>query len=351
MSNTRKCSSCGGDLIYVPSEFVFKCAKCHKGYLISDLESNGCVTYNKIDMKGYIKEIDTSNQKVVAKCPNCGGNFVGAGTNMAKYCEYCGAHLVVDFHKYSNLKPDGIIPFRFDKEQVISRFSQEIKKKFFIPNSFKKNLSNGRVESIYIPAFSFRCQSENIYEGKLEKNVDDEGEDRLYFSTFNISGSKMCIDDDLLIECSEYMDQKTLNEIKPFHFQDMQKFDEAFIAGYSVEHLNKKLSEVREEVDEIHKSHVRKMILRDYSYDKVKFLDINTNYTRAEYVYTLLPTYKITYSYKDKQYNTFMNGQTGKLCHNVPRSLAKILFTILGVLCILGGVSLLFFVLTIIRFF
>ena len=44
------------------------------------------------------------------------------------------------------------------------------------------------------------------------------------------------------------------------------------------------------------------------------------------------------YKYKEKTYNTLMNGQTGKVGGNVPRSKIKITLFVLMLILIFGGI-------------
>ena len=113
-----------------------------------------------------------------------------------------------------------------------------------------------------------------------------------------------------------------------------------YILGYSVEHYNKNATEniptYKDEVGLI----LRGQILSKYHYDGVDYLNIDTNYSNEQYRYYVLPMYRFDYEYKKKKYITYMNGQTGKVDGNVPKSKLKITFAILIPLLIMLAIIL-----------
>ena len=108
--------------------------------------------------------------------------------------------------------------------------------------------------------------------------------------------------------------------------------------GYSVENFDKKLQDTKSMLREIVNSRVRRSILDHYSYDGVDFLDIKTEYKSSYYARVILPTYRFSYRYGKKDYNTYVNGQTGKVGGNVPRSKFKIFAFVLGIVAVVSTV-------------
>lgn len=329
MKSVSKCSKCGGGLQFSPSGQNLVCQKCQSTFELP-IEK---MQFHEIDMESVIKDSKVEMNSI--RCMSCGAILNENKFNIARKCEYCGSHLVEDFGKELSVNPDGIIPFAFDKGVAKEKYLKAIKGKFFAPNNIKNGKTPYIVDSIYIPAYQFNCDTSSEYEGKLE-NRDEDSEGNTIYNSFRIRGVKDHIDKDVTIECSNYLTQMTLEKIKPFDMSTIKKFDSGFIMGYSVEHLNEKLSKVREMAKEINNKHIRSAILREYSYDRVSYLNVRTQYKSTYFAYIILPTYRISYTYKDKKYETFMNGQTGKLYHKYPKSAGKIVGLILSILAIVG---------------
>lgn len=329
MTSVSKCSSCGGDVKFSPSNQCLMCAKCQKSYQLP-VEK---VLYHAIDMSAPIKEEKHTNFKI--RCMECGAPLKSDSLNISGKCEYCGSNLIEEFGEELNVSPDGIVPFTFDRDVAKKKYLEEMAGKFFAPKEIKKGKVPFTIESIYIPTYQFRCNTHSEYEGKLEDR-DEDSEGNTIYRSFRVRGAKDFMDDDITIECSNYLTQMTLEKIKPFQMKDIRKYDKGYILGYSVEYMNEKMSKVRDMAKQINDRHIRSAILNDYSYDRVSYLNVETKYNSSHCAYVILPTYKISYTYKNKKYDTFMNGQTGKLSNDYPKSKGKIMGFVLAILAVAG---------------
>lgn len=328
----KKCKNCGAVLSFDPSIQNLKCKTCSSEV---DFKKSNDYAKHSIDMERVFEEIDNQESITTMHCSNCGAMFKGDKKTMSTTCSYCGANLVIDFENKTGIQPDACIPFAFDRIAASAKFNEGIKKKWFLPNKFKKSPPESSIESVYIPAFTFNCTTNNRYTGQLIEEYKDSDGDSQY-SYRRISGNEVVYSKDLMVECSEYMTQTTFNTIKPFDTYDAYKFKEEFIMGYSVEYYNRKMEDVKNLVKKMIERNIKDQILKNYSYDRVDYLNIDTKYTFAEYSYIILPTYRVNYKYNNKEYSTFMNGQTGKVGGNLPRSGLKISAFIIGILLALG---------------
>ena len=329
----KKCTSCGGSLIFNPSTGNLYCLNCGNQ---KEIKQNQNFLVHKFDMNVELDETDTVPKVLGSHCPSCGAVFEGNKYTISDICEYCGANLVADFSLTSKSSPDACIPFAFDKEIAKQKFKQGLKKKWFLPNKLKSGAFKNNIESVYVPAYLMNIQSENQYYGRLyTKSRRSDGSTKTYYK--NIAGVENIITRNITIECSSAINQLTFDNIKPFDFSSLVKFNSDYLLGYSVEYFDKKIEDVKSLVKEIVASDVRKTILRGYVYDGIDYLHINTKYTNSEYSKIILPTYKVSYKYKNKQYVTYMNGQTGKVGGNLPRSALKIFMFVLGIVIGVGA--------------
>ena len=338
MSRSNKCDKCGGSLEYHPCSGNLLCKKCGE---FENFDTSNDYTKHSFDMEVEVVEPEFNPKVSTLHCSSCGAIFKAKTINMSDTCTYCGTHLTMDFTLSKNSEPDGCIPFAFDKEEGKKKFLEGLKKKKFIPNDLKKQLPNNEIESVYIPSYLFRIETENDYYGRLyDTDRDSNGNSKRRYR--KISGKQNFTTDKILIECSSQINQLTLDKIRPFDVGHLKKFKSEYLMGYSVEYYDRKLQEVKSLVKESVKYDVRKRILSGYSYDGVDYLDINTRYTNCKYSRILLPTYRFTYKYGNKEYKTYLNGQTGKLGGNLPRSKFKITALVLGILAVIGVIAYLF---------
>ena len=328
----KKCKKCGGVLIFDPNTCGLMCNKCSEH---QDFERTNDYNKHSFLMTDHTDEgIDMSQVKF--HCPSCGASFEGKTYSLSDICSYCGGHLVANLNE--NGLPDAIIPFAFDKQTAKKIFKTGMGKKWFLPNKFKKEPPMDLIESICIPAYLCEIETDSSYKGRIYENkTDNDGNSSRYYKM--ISGTELVATKDIMIECSSYLSQTTLNQIKPYYFTKLYKFRPEFLYGYSVEYYDKNLDKCKGIIEEIVKSNIRMQILRHYRYDGVDYLNINTVYDECKYSKIVLPSYRVKYTYKQKEYSTFLNGQTGKIGGNIPRSKLKIGFFVGGIVAAICALS------------
>ena len=179
------------------------------------------------------------------------------------------------------------------------------------------------------------------YNGKLatdHTSTDSNGRRHTSTSYKHISGTKNMQHSNILVETSSHIDQNVFASLKPYNLNELVDYKNEFILGFSVEHYDQALDLCKKIADGIIDERIRSTILSGYSYDRVCFLDIDTARSQQKYAYYLVPTYKFDYTYKNKKYTTYMNGQTGRVGIGVPKSPTKITFFVLGILAIIGAI-------------
>ncbi|MBE5739021.1 MAG: hypothetical protein E7354_04780 [Clostridiales bacterium] len=331
-----KCESCGSELYFNPEDRGLKCKACGRVDFF-DVEDEYSKKTIELETLTVISK-DEIAKKSVTRCDSCGASFTGQYVTLATKCEYCGGNMVVDD---AASHPDACVPFSFNKEAASIKFAEGVKKKFLAPRAFKKNPKPESIESIYVPAFSFSTQVDAAFSGELYENETDSDGDT-YKRRFRINGTEYATINNVLVECSDYLTQTELKQIEPYYMNETKKFNQAFVYGYSVEYYNRTVEESAKIAREIVQERVKKKILSRYDYDGVNSLNVDYNYHDSTYSYLLLPTYRVNYKYKNKEYSTVMNGQTGKIGGNTPTSKWKIFWIVLGILAVFGGVVALF---------
>ena len=327
---TTDCKGCGGSLVYNPSSQSLLCQKC--GGLTEINKDVNYERHSNTNLK-INEEIQTKN------CPNCGAILTHEELEVGKKCAYCNSDILLNF----TTTPDAVIPFAFNKQKAIEYYNKHVKKRWFLPNNFKKNPKFSSMEGCYIPSFALNCKTHSTYSGRLATTHSDS-KGNTYTTYRNISGSIDLDFDNTFIESSSKLTQSEITTILPFKINEENpayKFDSGFIRGYSVENNNTTLAEVYNTHDTLIKSKIKSHILSRYHYDRVCSFNLDAEIFDITYSYILLPVYEINIKYKDKDYKTFLNGETGKLGSNLPKSGWKIAGFIIMLVLIFFGVPLL----------
>lgn len=332
-----KCDNCGGNLIFSPKLQKLYCTNCDsvKDIIVVKEYEKHPTSEMPNDYTGYESWVESVK---VANCSNCGSQIVFDAHKFADVCPYCGSNYVAETDTLPSLVPDAVIPFKFDSNKAGEEFAARVKKKIFVISAFKKKLPEKDIKGVYIPSFAFDSDSMSQYTGVLVENEIHRHGDRteIVKKRRNINGTKSVDHRDITIESSSLINQVNLNSICPFNMGQSVKFNEDFIRGYAVEHFDTKIEECHKVAINVMDNRIRDAILSGYRYDEVERLDVKTTYSNEKYAYRLLPIYRFEYHFRNKQYITYMNGQTGKIGGKLPYSKLKItLAVILGIIIFL----------------
>ena len=343
-ADDSSCPSCGATMRYNPEKQKLYCDNCQT---CKDIEFEALLMKHDWDEKDRLKDLkDFAEETKALKCPNCGANVILNKYEYSKECPYCGSNLVDRSAENSNLAPDGILPFMFSDEVASKLYRDGIKKKWFVPNAFKKAPPTENIKGIYIPSFGYDADTTSNYSGQLATDHttrDSNGHTHTYTTYQNISGTYKSEQRDILVETSSKINQDQFEKIKPYSMDKSVAFKQGFIMGYTVEAYENSLEECKKIADELMDGIIRSQILSKYHYDRVVYFKMSTEQTNNKYMYYLLPIYKCDYTYKNKKYTTLMNGQTGKVGGGYPKSPVKITFFVLfWILVAIGIVFLLF---------
>ena len=342
-SSNSQCANCGGNLTFNPATQKLKCLNCGSEFGFNRTRKQ---------VKHLIKETNenASSHREWAKdlkavrCNTCGAKVMLSGLEITQKCPYCGSDYVVDTDSLAGLKPDVVLPFSITEQQAGELFKKVVKKKLFVPRSFKKNLPIENIRGLYLPIFTFDADAYVEYDGELEKDKEkknSKGETVKYTETFRIYGDKNFYQRDWVSESSSKISQKDINELLPFDFNETYAYTNDFLRGYPVEHYEESMMSNYRDTQECMKTQMKSDILSQYDYDRVKTFNMKISWSNELYSYRLMPVYCIDLKYKNKPYNTYVNGQTGKVGKGYPVSLLKKILFFGGIAIIAIGIIIL----------
>lgn len=333
-ASNKKCKNCGGDLIFNPKTQKLDCEKCGSQFDITMIKY--------LNKNPYVRGIPNQDTHAWArepkkmKCQTCGADIELYGLIITSKCQYCESNYVTDINELPGLKPEAVIPFKFNEEDALGIFQQGIKKKFFVPSSFKKKLPKNQMIGVYVPTFNFDMDTLTKYDGVLEREVRVKRGKEYVTKTerFNISGTQNMIHRNYVIESSDNINDKQITSLLPYDFEESYKYDENFIRGHMAKHYEDDLDKCHDlaktKIDEA----IKQYILSKYNYSRVVSFNAYTTYSNEQYIYKLLPLYNFIFDYKKKQYTVVMNGQTGKVGKGLPISPLKVSIVVFLVIII-----------------
>jgi hypothetical protein len=180
--------------------------------------------------------------------------------------------------------------------------------------------------------------------GNTRTRVVGSGKNRrveTYVVWRNICGTYFDNFDDVLITAGEKFNQKQLDSISPYYTNDGKVYEEKYVLGFASYHYDCEMTDCWAKAKSKMDAVIRRGILSKYTYDKLSYLNVSTSHQGVTYKYVMLPVYVGNFKYKKKLYNFYVNGSTGKVSGKTPKSIWKILSTVLLGVGLVVGLALL----------
>lgn len=157
----QKCPCCGGAVEFNPGTQNIKCPYCDTEFDVAAMEqateksaSIGQDNFNWNSQGTEWKPDEISGMGVYI-CKSCGGEIVADETTGATSCPYCGNPVVMTSHFAGGLKPDLIIPFKYDKKAAKEALNKYIASKKMVPKIFKDQNHIDEIKGVYVPHWLF----------------------------------------------------------------------------------------------------------------------------------------------------------------------------------------------------
>ncbi len=328
----NKCPNCSGELLYDPTSKELKCVQCSS---IIDIPEQDAL----LPKKPYSQHstIETSSiQYTQYKCSTCGKRHIAPVSKDVLYCPSCGA-ATLDKAMGVEYVPDGIIPFMINKEQALLCFKDWLKRRKFAPNNLKKKAKSQTLQGIYSPLYNFDADTFTQYSGVgITEHTDSEGRTRT--SRHPFSGSRAIRYDDFAESANSMVPSDVLRDVANYDFNKIYVYRTEFLYGWIASEVEVNLHEACTRARNNMASDIRDRIKRSLHYDRIENFVCNTTFSNLMYKYLYVPVWINTYKYKEKVYNCYINGVTGKVSGKAPKSFWKIFFTVIGVIAAVAGI-------------
>ncbi|WP_219834985.1 hypothetical protein [Paenibacillus sp. R14(2021)] len=348
------CQGCGGQMMYDTASQTLKCRYCGSERQVEDGTEQAPVEY-ELDFNDEDKASmkDWGAEQQVIKCGNCSGEMLLPANQTAAVCAFCGSPKVLSQGNPGSIRPESVIPFHVSREQAAQAFNAWRKKKWFIPNAFKKGSVSSNLNGIYVPFWTFDTNTDSSYRAEVgvyhyrmetrTRVVNGKTEtytEQVRYTVWHwTSGTYRQFFNDVLIPASGQYDSKLLHKLNDFKLNQLTPYKPEYLSGFIAERYSVSLpagwEEAKSRVDAELQSEIRSGI----SGDEVRFLSIDTRYFDQTYKHILLPIWNANYLYQSKTYRYMVNGETGSVTGRVPRSGWKIAAFVLVCLVLLGVIG------------
>ena len=342
-SDDFRCKNCGGMMRFDPKSGNLKCENCGTE---EELLKN--FTNKRHGINNYENRIKNqiSEGKTIVECSSCGATIEMDAFETSQTCPYCDSNIVLSEKAVSVLEPDGMKPFLVDRKEVGQLFSEWIKKRWFAPNVLKTLYQSGKVTGIYLPYWSFDTDADSEYtaEGGIDRTetYEEDGKikTRIVTDWYFVRGNVQNEFENVIMRASRTLKDSLIRNLGGFNVEDTIDFASGYLSGYNSEIFKVPMRQGYEESKQIMENRIYNTISSDVlrRYDRVRNIRFDVYWSNEYYRLLLLPVYTMSYSFNGKSYQVLINGESGIMVGEYPKSAVKIAFAVIVAIIIAAAI-------------
>lgn len=339
MITPNKCPNCSGELVYDVDSGELKCTHCST---IHTFEKSKDAVEKKMLTPESTIEISKTKYTQFA-CKTCGRKHISATDTPLPRCPSCGDNGLVKTLKI-DFTPDGIIPFKLNKQTALSKFYLWLKTRHFTPNSLRKLAKSQILDAFYLPSFFYDFDTSTHYSGvgittyrapngmthtsrqNFNKTRKDKFTNRIESATSSISSQKM-------------------RKLGNFSLRSVQIYRTEFLYGLYGSQVDCNVCENAENMKRMIAQELTQKVRMSLPYTSIENFICDTTFGDIHYNYIYLPVYKGFYRYKTRDFSYYINGENGTVTGKTPKSFWKIFFFVLGITAVVTGFVYLYYML------
>ncbi len=322
-----KCPCCGGAIEFNSSVQKMKCPYCDTEFEMETLldydkelneESEGQIDFDTDHIETFSDEDDSIRSYI---CQSCGGEIVVDENTAATTCPFCDNPVVMKGNLKGQLKPEFVIPFKYDKKAAMEGFKGHMEGKKFLPKVFKSENHLEDIKGIYAPywLFSSTVDARIRYKATTVRHYSDSRYDYTETSYYSVVRGGDISFDKVPVDGSKRLADDLMESAEPYDFSEAKPFQSAYLAGYVADRYdveeNDCLVRAKERVKQSTEDMFRNTV-KGYTSVVPEHSNINTKQGKANYV--MYPIWLLTTKWNNEDYIFAMNGQTGKFVGNLP---------------------------------
>ena len=340
------CPACGAQAEWNPGKQKLVCPFCgtESPYTVS---ATGAI--EELDLVRALREIPDEargwqTERITVQCQSCKAVSVFAPDRVAQRCEFCGSPAIVPYEEIkSPIRPQSLLPFRVADTSVREQIRRWYKSKWLAPNALKSRALVDTVKGVYIPYWTFDAKVVCPWEAEAghyyyttETYRDNKGNMQTrqvrHVRWEPASGLVKHFFDDEPIPGTRGVNQALLKQVEPFPTNELVAYDRSFLSGFVVEHYQVVLLEAAQASEASMTQKLEAMCAAEVPGDTYRNLVIHPTFSDRTFKHILVPIWLLTYTYGARVFHVLVNGSTGRMAGEYPKSFWKIFFLVVGII-------------------
>jgi hypothetical protein len=344
------CPACGAQAQWNPGRQRLVCPFCGTETPYERDPSTGAIL--EIDLVRTLREMPDELREWrpgarTVQCRSCKAVSVFEAGRVGENCQFCGSPALVDYQEIkAPIRPQSLLPFKVAETQVRENIRRWYASKWFAPGRLKSRALVDTVHGLYIPYWTFDAQvhcpwwaEAGFYYYTTETYRDSQGRTQTrqvqHVRWQPASGVVDHFFDDEPVPGTHGLDERLLRQVEPFTTTDLLPYDTAYLSGFVVEHYQVVLIDAAKRSQDQMRRQLEALCAREVPGDTNRNLRIAPEFSAQTFKHILVPVWLLAYTYGSARYQVIVNGYTGAIAGQYPKSPWKILFVILLAMIVL----------------
>jgi hypothetical protein len=344
------CAACGAQAEWNPAKQKLVCPFCGTEAPYDVDAATGAI--QEIDLVRTLREMPDDlrgwqAERKTVQCRSCKAVMVFDAAKVGQNCEFCGSPALVDYQEIkAPIRPQSLLPFKVSQTAVRESIRKWYASKWFAPGRFKGRALVDTIHGVYVPYWTFDARvhcpwwaDAGHYYYTTETYKDSQGRTQTrqvqHVRWEPASGIVDHFFDDEPVPGTQGIDLGLLRAVEPFPTTELVAYDTAFLSGFVVEHYQVVLIDAAKRSQEQMHAKLEALCASEVPGDTYRNLRIAPEYSGQTFKHVLVPVWLLAYTFGAKRFQVVVNGYTGTIAGQYPKSVWKILFAVLMVLVIL----------------
>ena len=288
----------------------------------------------------------------LVECTGCGSRALT--TRPPQRCALCGSTRVESRTGAGRVvAPQGLLPFGLDRDQARAALHRWASSRWLAPRGLAARLAERAPDDVYLPYWRFDSEATAHYRGQRgEDRWEPDGRAQRWLRRTPrssrtrwraVGGVVQRRFDGLLLCASRSLPPALLERLPPWDLRALvpyqpQQADSTWTERYGVE-PPEAIRMARARMDRA----LRQVIRANIGGDRQRIHDMQVAHARAQVAHVLRPLWIHTHRHRDRLYRVLVDGRTGAVVGEHPRSLAKVagvvLLALAGLALVLGALG------------
>ena len=337
------CPACGGEANWHPGKQKLVCPFCGTESPAPPEAGTPIVEHDLAQALLSLADQPTgwALAKRSVRCQSCRAISVLDPNRQAQNCEFCGSAQLVPYEETEEtFRPESVLPFKVPLTEARDRIRRWYGKLWLAPGALKKRALTDTVHGVYLPYWTFDAKVDATWTAEAghyyytTQTYTENGQTRTR-QVRNVrwvpaSGSLQHFFDDDLVCASVGVHPRLLRAVEPFPMQELKPYDAAYVAGWVVERYQVDLLQAAKTAREQMNAKLIALCPARVPGDTYRNLDVRAKWSAQTFKHALAPIWLLTYDYGRTSYQCVMNGVTGAIHGEYPKSPWKIAALVLA---------------------